>query len=83
MRQLASGAIAALALVAAFHFWRFGRRTGDRFFNLFSAAFALMSLNHVALGLTDPNAEGRAALYVVRLVAFAVILFAIWDKNRR
>ena len=83
MRQLLSGAVAAFALVAAFSFRRFALRSRDRFFNLFAAAFLLMAANNVALGLTDRDAEGRAALYVVRLVAFGIIVFAIWDKNRR
>jgi hypothetical protein len=42
----------------------------------------LLALNAVALGLTDPAGEVRVALYGIRLVAFLVILYAIYDKNR-
>lgn len=72
----------AFALVAALSFWRFGRRTADTFFTLFALAFALMAVNSAALGLTDPSAEQRIGLYLVRLASFSIILVAIWQKNR-
>lgn len=61
---------------------RFWRRSGDRLFALFAASFAVFSVNSVALGLSDPGADPRVALYVVRLVGFVLILGAIVDKNR-
>jgi hypothetical protein len=82
VRELLSGVVAALAAIAALYFRRFGRRTADRFFDLFAVAFLLMALNSVLLGLSDPDSERHAALYVVRLLAFGVILGAIWLKNR-
>lgn len=82
MRPLLSGALAALSLVAALGFRRFAKRSGDRFFDYFSAAFLLLGVNGVALGLVKPNAEGSLPLYGLRLAAFGVILVAIWDKNR-
>lgn len=83
MRALLSGVIAALSLVAALAFRRSATRSNDRFFDRFALAFVLLAINSVALGLSDPNAESRLALYAIRLAAFLVILFAIWDKNRR
>ena len=82
MRELLSGVMVALLLVAALFFRKFGRRTGDRFFDLFSAAFVLMALNSALLGLTDSNTEHRFALYGLRLIAFLIIIGAIWHKNR-
>jgi hypothetical protein len=82
VRDLLSGALAAGTLTAALFFFRFWRQTKDRLFALFAAAFALLALNAVALGLTDPAGEFRVALYGIRLVAFLVILYAIYDKNR-
>lgn len=55
MRQLLQGAVAAASLVAALHFLKFWRRSGDRLFAFFAAAFAVMGANGVALGLTDPD----------------------------
>ncbi|MGQ0743778.1 MAG: DUF5985 family protein [Acidimicrobiales bacterium] len=83
MRTLLSGLLAGLFLVSALAFRKFARRTGDRFFALFSAAFLILAVNSVALGLTDPNAEKRVGLYAVRLLAFTIILIGIYDKNRR
>lgn len=83
MRQLLSGAAAAFAFVAAVHFAKFHRRTGDSFHALFSAAFVMMAVNTALLGLTDPGEELRVALYGVRLVAFSLIIAAIVRKNRR
>ena len=82
MRALLSGMIAAFAFVAALHFRRFARSTGDRFFRLFAWAFALLAVNGIALGLVDPHEEGTLALYGIRLAAFVAIIVAIVLKNR-
>lgn len=82
MRELLSGALVALFFVAALFFRKFGRRTRDRFFDLFAAAFLLMAANSALLGLTAADSEHRTVLYGVRLVAFLIIIGAIWHKNR-
>ena len=82
MRELLSGIIACGSFVAALHFFKSWRRSGDRLLGLFAAAFALFAANGVALGLTDSDAEVRVYLYAVRLVGFLLILVAIIDKNR-
>ena len=41
-----------------------------------------MSLNWTALTLLDVDDERRHYIYVIRLVSFLLILYAIWDKNR-
>lgn len=83
MRQLLSGIIACGAFVIALHFLKFWRRSGDRLFALFAAAFAVFAADAVSLGLTARDAEVRVVLYMLRLVGFALILAAIVDKNRR
>ena len=82
MRDLLSGALAAGTLTIALFFFRFWRQTNDRLFVLFAVAFALLALNAATLGLTDPSNEFRVAIYGIRLAAFLVILYAIYDKNR-
>lgn len=82
MRPLLSGIIAMGSLVAALSFLKFWRRSGDRLFALFGAAFAVFSANAVVLGLSDPGADPGVALYVIRLLGFLLILGAIVDKNR-
>jgi hypothetical protein len=76
----AIGATAAAA-VGTF-FLRFWRDTSDRLFLFFAVAFWLMSASYLALAVFDPNDEGRPYVSVVRLLAFALIIAAIIDKNR-
>jgi hypothetical protein len=82
MRDLLSGALAAGTLVVALHFLKYWRQTADRLFGFFAVAFVLLAANAVGVGLTDPQGEFRAVVYGIRLVAFLVILYAIYDKNR-
>lgn len=82
MRGVLSGLVAGFALVAALRFRRFGKRTGDMFFNLFALAFVLFAANNLIVGATDADDSGAAA-YALRLVAFVIILAAIWRKNRQ
>jgi hypothetical protein len=82
VKELLSGIIACASFVAALHFFRSWRRSGDRLLGFFAAAFAVFAVNGVALGLTDPDAEVRVYLYTVRLIGFLLILVAIIDKNR-
>jgi hypothetical protein len=76
------GTTCALSAVAAVLFLRFYRKTADRLFLFFSAAFALMALNRIAFRFINSPNESQPRLYLVRLLAFALILFAIIDKNR-
>ena len=76
-----SGVLVTGYAVAALFFLRFWTRTRDRLFLLFASAFALLSLQRGLLAIVaDPNAA--APLYALRLLAFLLILYAIWDKNR-
>jgi hypothetical protein len=82
MQQMLIGAIAAGWLVAGLYFFRFWRRTRDRFFLWFALSFWLESANRVALGLHANLQEDSPALYGLRVVAYGLILLAIWQKNR-
>jgi hypothetical protein len=76
------GASAAASWTAGLFFLRFWRETKDRFFALFAAAFWCLTLNWIGLALTDPPDEARTLMYLVRLIAFLLIIAAIIDKNR-
>lgn len=76
------GAIAVVSLVIGLVFWRYWRTTGDRFFLLFSLSFVLEALNRVHMGLVHAWSEDSPLNYGVRLVSYALILVAIWLKNR-
>src|SRR4051794_23043988 len=87
MHPFLVGANFAFSLAAGLLFLRFYRRTRDRLFLYFAAAFGIMGINRVVFmsyfivtGTTEPPA---AVPYLIRLCAFLLIIFAIIDKNRR
>jgi hypothetical protein len=82
MDQMLIGAIAATSLIAGLLFFKFWRHTGDRFFLLFALSFWLEAGNRVALGLLVGVAEDAVLFYSIRVVAYGLILLAIWEKNR-
>lgn len=79
---LLTGAIAMGSFVAGMVFMRFWRHTRDVFFLCFGLSFWLEAGNRVALGLIPRTDESEPAFYLVRLVAYGLILYAIWHKNR-
>lgn len=82
MREFLSGAMMMGCLVAALFFLRFWKRTRDRLFAMFAAAFAMMAVNRFILSALAEESEMRVPVYVARLLAFLLILSAIIDKNR-
>lgn len=82
MTQMLTGAIAVASLVAALFFLRFWRHTRDRFFLYFALSFLIEAANRVVLGVLVIADEDGAMFYSVRLVAYGLILLAIWQKNR-
>jgi hypothetical protein len=83
MTVFLNGATVMACFVAVLFFLRFRRRTGDLLFARFAAAFALLGVHWTALALTAPDYEFRPLLYLIRLFAFLVILYAVYEKNRR
>jgi hypothetical protein len=71
----------ACAVIASF-FIIYWRRTHDRLFAIFALAFLVFGANRVVLAALDEDADGRIYVYVVRLVAFLLIIGAVLDKNR-
>ncbi|SEM48339.1 hypothetical protein SAMN05444354_117115 [Stigmatella aurantiaca] len=82
LKTLLNGALVMACLACALFFVRFWRESRDRLFALFALSFTVMSLNWFALSLLPVDDERRSYVYVIRLVSFLLILFAIWDKNR-
>lgn len=76
------GIIVTASLTAGVFFLKFWRRTGDPLFMAFGAAFTIEGLNRVTYLFVDNPNEARPAIYVVRLLAFLIILIAIVRKNR-
>lgn len=83
MTEVASGMLVAGYLFAALFFARFWTQSRDRLFALFAAAFVLLAIQRLALSLSGAPVEEQTIFYLLRLIAFAIIAFAIIDKNRR
>jgi hypothetical protein len=83
IEDLLIGGIATLSLTAALFFLHFYRATRDRFFIFFALSFALEGLNRVLLYLSVGLNEDAPVYYVIRLLAYGLILAAIAQKNRR
>lgn len=77
-----SGFVACGFVVTGLFFLRFWTRTRDALFLWFAVAFWLLGLGQSLLALGDIPLEERSAVYLIRLTAFLVILFAIFRKNR-
>ncbi len=83
MHQLFQGALTIESWAIALFFLRFWRESGDRLFVVFTVAFLVLGLDWGLRGVWTPPAETRHYFYLVRLVAFALLIAGIVDKNRR
>ena len=79
---LIAGMLATGYAVAALFFLRYWAKTRDRLFVMFSLAFALMAVQRVASVVVMQWSESTLWMYLLRLLAFLLILAAIIDKNR-
>lgn len=83
MSEFLIGATTMGFWVAGLFFLRFWVQTRDRLFVIFAVAFWLMGINRFFfLMLIQIDEANSLPLYVVRLLAFGLILVAILDKNR-
>ena len=76
-----SGVVTAGFLVAGLFFLRFWRRTKDVLFAAFAAAFALLAVNQAFAYLLDLGYEETSWVYILRVAAFLLIIWAIVGKN--
>ncbi len=75
------GVIVAASLTAGVYFLKFWRQTRDLLFLAFGVAFLVEGGNRVGfLFVAAPN-EGSSSIYVVRLLAFLLILAGIVYKR--
>ena len=82
MNEFLMGGIAVASFVAGLFFLRFWRHTGDRFFIYFAISFWMEAANRFAMILFLEPKEDAPGYYVVRLVAYGLIVAAIIHKNR-
>lgn len=78
-----SGAICCGFLVVGLFFLNFWRKTRDGLFLAFAAAFGLLALNAAVPALADIPSENLSGVYLLRLAAFLLIIWAVLRKNMR
>jgi len=76
------GAIIFGFWLAALFFLRFYRSTGDRLFALFSIAFFLLGCERIVVAVMYNSGEFHFGVYLIRLLAFFMIIYGIIEKNR-
>jgi uncharacterized membrane protein HdeD (DUF308 family) len=75
------GMIAMGYALAGLFFLRFWRRTRDGLFLVFALAFWLMGANQALVSFTAGEEENRGELYLMRLLAFVLIVIGVLRKN--
>ena len=81
MTDLLTGAICMGSIVISLFFLRFWRNSGDRFFLYFALSFFIEGLHRLYSALNDAGGEDSPLHYLIRLLAYGLILWAILEKN--
>jgi hypothetical protein len=77
------GVIVTASLTAALYFLKFWTQTRDVLFLGFAAAFTIEAINRMLRVFVENPGEATPAVYLVRGLAFLLLLAAIVYKNRR
>ena len=64
-------------------FLRYWKTTRDVLFGWFAAAFWMLMLERVFLVIINPEDEARPYVYLVRLLAFSMLIVAVIQKNKK
>ena len=75
------GALTMGYLVLGLFFFKFWRRTHDPLFMMFAFAFWLLAANVLVISATEIADLDGGWTYVLRLLAFVLIIIAIVRKN--
>ena len=79
--DMLTGAIAMASTVIALFFLRFWRNTRDRFFLYFALSFGIEGVHRVYAALSYQDNEDSPLHYLLRLLAYGLIIWAIMEKN--
>ncbi|MES2538703.1 MAG: DUF5985 family protein [Pseudomonadota bacterium] len=81
MSHMLLGAIVMASLVASLFFFRYWKTTKDRLFLFFALSFLIEAFNRLLFWENLSRSEDTDLYFLIRLVAYGLILFAILDKN--
>ena len=77
------GVIVTASLTASLYFLKFWTQTRDVLFLGFAVAFLIEGLNRTTRLFAENPAEAHPSIYIVRGLAFLLLIAAIVYKNRR
>lgn len=83
LHAVMTGAIIMGYGVAALFFAKFWRRTGDRLFLAFASAFLLLAATPLLTVTLSVPREEQSPFYLLRALAFLIIIVAIVGKSRQ
>lgn len=81
LESFLSGGTFIASLAIAYFFYRFYKQRSDSLFLLFSLGFLLLGLERLVLIFVTSASEFHAYVYLIRLVAFSLIISGIISKN--
>jgi hypothetical protein len=82
MREYVWGMLTIACASVGLIFLRYWRVSGDRLFGYFAAAFAAMAIEWAVLAAVPRGLPARQFVYLIRLLAFVLIIVGIIEKNR-
>lgn len=82
MNRFLLGTLAAFSAAIALFFLKFLRESRDRLYGFFSAAFGVLTFDWIARALLTPRHESQHYMFLIRLLAFLLIIAGIAAKNR-
>jgi hypothetical protein len=80
--DLLAGAVTGCFVLSALFFLRFWRKTADRLYLAFAAAFSLLAIGQ-ALGqwLNAVNEPAASGVYAIRVLGFLLIIGALLEER--
>lgn len=82
MQDILVGAVAMASVVAGMFFFLFWRDTRDRFFLFFAFSFWADAASRLYAVLSGVPGDDSPGAFLIRFIAYSLILLAILDKNR-
>jgi uncharacterized membrane protein len=70
-------------VIAALFFFRAWRETRERLFLCFGASFTLLGIERVLMLCLNTTSQSAPFVFLVRLLAFSLLIVGIVDRNRR
>lgn len=77
------GVMATGYFIAGVFFLRFWTKTRERLLLIFACAFWLLAIGQTLLGLLNLDREEQSWIYLIRLLAFSLIIVGIISVNVR